>query len=284
MLFEQADRGAAKSISGGHLQGVAYGPLVPVSRQRLRDLPLWEPRFGHDKLVKLSRDPLSATTFDQGFRMRVIRPGDLAFPSFAKCWQPQLDLRELWARRLPCAIGVDLAGDKRPGNAIVAVGVVPTDRTRVLLEVVHGAWKSPDLVSHLADVCAHHDVQHIMVENNGYQQAVIDWIKASKKESFPWWMKIRPYTTTSQKHDPRYGLPGFEVEFANQGWAFPSTMWTGHDPGCACSWCLFDREFRTYPRGTTTDLVMASLFAKRAIDNWMWAPKTDMRLGDLNAR
>ena len=124
---------------------------------------------------------------------------------------PGVSSSELQRQNLPAYVGVDLSGDKRKGNSIVAVGLRYPDLRRVILKVRYGAWSSPETAVAVGEVCQDLNVQYIMVENNGYQSALIDWIRESKID-FPWWMKIEPFTTGSAKHHAVYGLPGFEVE------------------------------------------------------------------------
>ncbi len=254
-----------------------------VAGRRLKDLPLWTPNFDTERLRQKQSDPESAATFDQGFRMNVIRPGDLMFPSFETCYQDGLALPDLVRRRYPVAIGVDLSGPKRKGTAIVAVGVEQQSRRRVPLEVRHGAWRAPETVRQLDEVVHNHDVQFIMVENNGYQQSLIEWIQELKSD-YPWWMKIEAFTTGNNKADPQFGLPSFEVEFHNKGWVLAAAQWLGHPSGCECSWCLLKNEFAKYPLHPTADVVMATWFAKSAIDRWMWAAPSSMDPGNFSVR
>jgi hypothetical protein len=252
--------------------------------RRLADLPLWGPRFSHEALVKLSQDPASGPTFRQGYQMDPIKPGDLLFPHFESCWNDDVLVGELMKRFMPAIVGVDLSGKARPGNAIVVVGLEPQSRKRYLLDVRHGNWRSPDVVEQIDQVCRLHNVNFVMVENNGYQQSIIDWIY-ELRDRYPWWMKVEAHTTGTNKADPRYGLPGLDMEFKNGAWVFPASQWAGHLPGCPCSWCLFKREFARYPRYSTQDLVMATWFAKTAIDKWMWAPSgSGQQMGDMHAR
>ena len=211
---------------------------------------------------------MTEASFAAGYLMRVIRPGDLMLPHFPDCWQSGVVVSDVLSRRLPAYLGVDLAGKTRAGNFIVAVCVDPRTQLRYVVAARHGAWSSPDLVTHLADICSMlSNVQVIMVENNGYQDALIDWIKASKA-AFPWWTKIEPHTTGRQKSDPALGVPGLEIEFKNKAWVFPSNEWEGHPPACPCSWCALKFQVRDYPKAKHSDALMATWFCKVAIDKF----------------
>ncbi len=242
---------------------------TPGATRRLRDLPLWEPKFSPAVLAEKAK---SEDMFAQGFLMRVLKPGELMFPSFSKCWQDAVPAAQLAQRRMPVALGVDLSGKKRKGTAIAAVGLDPPTKKRNLVEVRHGAWSSPDTVKYVDEMVRAHDVSFIMVEDNGYQAALIEWVQ-DQPERYPWWMKVEAHTTTGQnKHSPEIGLQSFAVEFDNAGWVFPSREWAGHPNACACSWCEMKRQIGQYPKAAYTDILMAIWFAKSAIDRWMvWA-------------
>ncbi len=250
--------------------------------QKLPNLPLWEPAFSKAKLDEMQADPMF--DFEQSMRLQVIRPGELEFPSFKTCYQEGVDVAAACRRGMPVAIGVDLSSATRPGNFITAVGVDIVARRRHLLEVRNGAWKSPETVRQLGEVCANHPgLQYIMVENNAYQGALIDWVNETKAD-FPWWMKIEPFTTGANKADPILGVRGFEVEFKNKAWVLPASMWEGHKSSCVCAWCVWSREFSLYPKSPTTDGIMATWFAKTAIDRWMWMQPGNFSVGAHNMR
>ena len=133
----------------------------PIASQRLPDLPLWRPRVTPESLAQLA---MTEASFAAGYLMRVIRPGDLMLPHFPDCWQSGVVVSDVLSRRLPAYLGVDLAGKTRAGNFIVAVCVDPRTQLRYVVAARHGAWSSPDLVTHLADICSMlSNVQVIMV-------------------------------------------------------------------------------------------------------------------------
>lgn len=217
--------------------------------------------------------------------MQAINPGDLKFPSFESCCLPlPVPLGDIHRRRLPAYVGVDLSGPNRPGNAIAVVGLEPSTNRRIMLEILFGDWTSPKVAGVLADVNMRHNVQFIQVENNGYQQALVDWIRESKVEN-SFWMKVESFTTGNNKAREDVGLPALEVEFHNKSWVFPHQEWEGHDPSCSCDWCRLSREFSMYPKAATSDGVMATWFARDALNKW--APinvGTSAPVGNLNLR
>lgn len=233
--------------------------------QALPSIPTWKTKHPKEALDDLARDE---GLWNRGYAMNPISPGELKFPSWEKCRKTGFTLSQLWERKLPAYVGVDLSSKARPGNAIIAVGLEPPVMRRYVLEIRYGAWSSPDTAAALAEVCSHHNVQWIQVENNAYQQSIIDWVKR-EKANFPYWMKIMPFTTGQGKADPQYGLPGLEVEFKNDAWVVPYGEYEGHPTTCVCDWCHLDQEVRQYPRAATSDGVMAMWFARDAANKWV---------------
>jgi hypothetical protein len=168
---------------------------------------------------------------------------------------------------MPTYVGVDLSSDSRPGNFIVSIALDPVTQRRYPVDVRYGAWKSPETAGQITQVDGQHVVDAITVENNAYQQSIIDW-STEDKQRFPWWVKVEAHTTGKNKADPTYGLPGMEVEFKNKAWAICSAQWEGHPPTCACAWCEWARQMSMYPRGNQTDAVMATWFASTAINRF----------------
>jgi hypothetical protein len=232
--------------------------------QPIPAIPTWKLKHSREILEEKSRDTAS---FNRGFRMQAVSPHELLFPSFEKCFDRGVTADELCKRGLPAYIGVDLAGKTRKGNAIAVVGVEPVSQRRAMLEIRYGAWTSPQTAGVLAEICSRHNVQFIQVENNAYQEAIIDWIRKEKGE-FPYWTKVEPFTTGSNKADPQYGLPAMEIEFKNKAWIIPYSEWEAHPTTCVCDWCHWSREFGMYPKYKSWDGVMATWFARDALNKW----------------
>lgn len=237
---------------------------MPNASIKLPSIPTW--KLKHNKAL-LTEAMVDLATFNRGYRMMSVSPGELKFPSWSECVQHGLTAGELMARKMPAYMGVDLAGKRRPGNAIVVVGLAPNNR-RALLDIRYGAWKSPDTARNIGDVESKHHTQWIQVENNAYQDALIDWIKEA---DMPFWPKIEPFTTGANKADPDMGLPVLEVEFHNKAWIIPGAEFEGHPPTCPCDWCRLNNEVKNYPKYSSTDGVMALWFARDALAKW--APK-----------
>lgn len=230
-------------------------------------LPSLQP-WAHWSADRLQREKgRNPRAFARGFQMHAFSDEERKFPSLHTCFSQGVVTGELARRGLPAFVGVDLSGPKRPGNAIVVLGLDHATQRRTLLEVHCGAWKSPEVAKVLADIASRHQVRIIMVENNGYQQSLIDWVRHSAKDN-NFWHKIEPFTTGQNKAHPEYGVASLEVEFKNKAWIVPADEFLGHPPDCLCSWCVWHMQMRDYPMAANDDFVMASWFAREAIDKW----------------
>jgi hypothetical protein len=256
-----------------------------VPTVRLPSLPLWEAEWPADKLAK--KKASGERAFAQGFHLRVYAEGERMFPSFADCISMAVRLDEVLKRRLPAYVGVDLASSKRPGNVIFVLGIESGSLMRYPLEILRGAWSSPETAARLAEVNLRHDVRVIMVEDNGYQKSLVDWLRTMRGIPGDLWMKVEPYTTTAiTKRNQEIGLPSMEVELKNGGWAIPEK----HPPpctgeiACPCSWCTWKREMKDYPHAAQTDTVLGMYFAREAAIRWASAGMAPPSLGDTLAR
>ncbi len=236
---------------------------MPVDLLKLPTIPTWAPKFSQENLKSIE----GTREFQRGFRQQAYTAGELMFPSFPTCFNEGLLVSEVIQRKYPTYIGVDLSSPYREGNVIVALQLDPGNSMRYPVHIRCGNWTSPETADNLADVCSMFEwIEFIMVENNAYQQSIIDWVKVGR--SFPHWNRVEAMTTGRQKFDPNFGLPGLEIEFKNKSWAVPSGEWAGHETGHGCGWCRWRREINTYPRGAKTDCVMATWFAITAINLW----------------
>lgn len=235
--------------------------------QKLPSLPVWEAKWDAKHLQDEAE--VNPRSFERGFRQMAFTDSERKFPSFETCFTPGIVLGDISRRGWPTYAGVDLAGEKRPGNVIFVAAVDPTTLRRYPLEVLRGNWKSPEVCAQLAGVNARHPgLRVIMVENNGYQQSLIDWIRQSPGDN-SFWFKVESYTTGFQtKVNPIYGLPGMEVEFKNKLWVIPSGEFEGHPAHCQCGWCVWKLEVHDYPMAASTDCVMAMAFCREAISLW----------------
>jgi hypothetical protein len=245
--------------------------------RRLPSLPPWD-HWNAERLAREQDENLRA--FERGFRMRAFSDDERMYPSFESCYAHGVVVGEVARRGWPVFMGVDLAGTKRPGNVIFIAALDPQTQKRYPLEVLTGAWSSPETAQQISMAASRHsNVRYIMVENNGYQQALIDWVKSSPADH-SFWYKIESYTTTgTSKNNLLIGMPSLEVEFKNKAWVIPYDEFGGHYVTCHCGWCTWKSEVRDYPMSATTDTVMAMWFCREAIAKWGDTSATQGGLG-----
>lgn len=228
----------------------------------------------------------SPRTFARGFQMQAFTDEERMFQSFQSCCTPGVAASIFSQRGWPTFIGVDLAGAKRPGNVIFIAAVDPNTQRRYPLEILTGGWTSPETARQLAMASYRHpNTRVIMVENNGYQQAIVDWVRNSPVDH-SFWYKVEAFTTGANKMKTEIGLPSLEVEFKNRAWVIPSDEFEGHPLVCRCGWCTWKLEMRDFPMSATTDTVMAMWFCREAISRWGAAPTSQQsgNLSDVNTR
>lgn len=211
--------------------------------------------------------------FARGFRQKAIAQGELTFPSWSQAVSAgrTIMVKDFYSPgSAPTFAGVDLSSEGRPGTVIFIVAVLPSG-FRMPVEIKMGRWTSPETARQIENLYLRHRWQTVTVENNGYQQALIDWAKESRP-AMSFWPTIQAFHTGKQKADEQLGLPGLEVELKNEAWQIPAGEWAGHDEGCTCAWCWWNREMVEHPAHATTDTVMAMWFAREAIRKGVRGP------------
>jgi hypothetical protein len=231
----------------------------------LPPLPVWSAHWPSERLKQEAA--AAPRAFARGFRLQAFTDEERAFPSFTSCYAPGLRIEDIVRRGYPTFIGVDLAGDKRPGNVIFAAAMDPVSHHRYPLEVMAGGWKSPETARKLHEIHGRHpNTRFILVESNGYQQSLVDWIRQTGGGT--WWYKVESFTTGANKANPTIGLPSMELEFHHKMWSIPTAEYKHHPVTCPCGWCTWDQEMHDYPMSPTTDCVMAMWFCREAIARW----------------
>lgn len=224
-------------------------------------LPLW-PGVDEESLRKTFRS-IGPRAFERGYRQRPYSEEEKIFPSFLDCIQYGASWRNYYLmtpkKGWRFGVGCDLSRDNRAGNVIFVLAV-DSENYRYPVDIRMGRWTSPQMADQIKTVNAEYHPDCVMVENNGYQQALIDWMQQSE-ESVE--LPLMAYTTTGKKkRDAAVGLPGLEIEFYNKLWRI--CIPEKHGFGCECAWCRWLHEMQNYP-GSTDDTVMACFFAREAI-------------------
>ena len=233
---------------------------------KLPSLPVWS-HWNSMRLIKESQE--NPRAFARGFQMKAFTDSERMFPSFQSCYAHGVVVGDVARRGWPVFIGVDLAGPRRPGTVLFAVALNPQDNRRYPVEIQVGSWTSPETAQRLAQMHDRHpNTRFIMVENNGYQQALVDWINHSQDVTKNFYYKVEAFTTGANKVSPEVGLPSLEIEFKNKAWVVPVDEFAGHPPTCSCGWCTWTTQMRDYPFSAATDSVMACWFAREGIAKW----------------
>lgn len=220
-------------------------------------IPLWA-RWNRDALLDRLKE-IGETAFNRGYRNIAYADDDLMFREIDKAIIVGRTWKDYVRASHPIYAGVDLAGDKRKGNAIVIIGVEPGTQIRTLIDVHRGAWKSTEVADRLVALHDGYKFNVVKVENNAYQQSIIDWMTKSKYQAVP----ISAHTTGMNKSHPEFGLPSMAVELERGMWRIPREK--EHAIDCQCGVCSFLSEARSYPLGKDADTVMAWWFAREAI-------------------
>jgi hypothetical protein len=218
--------------------------------------------------------------------MQAFTDAERWFPSFKTCFTSGIVVGDIIRRGLPCYAGVDLSGAQRPGNVIFVAAVDDAGR-RYPVEILRGGWTATETARQIYGVSQRHpNLRYIMVENNGYQQSLIDIIKS--EPSWPeLYYKVESFTTGQRnKADVNYGLRSLEIEFSKKQWVIPESEFASHPPSCQCGWCAWRDEMSNYPFAGEGDTVMGCWFCREAIARYGGnRAASSLGLGsDFNAR
>ncbi len=252
---------------------------------KLRPIKLCE-GMGWNKEALKRRFAQGERAFARGFFLKAYSDEEATFPSYPKCRIPGVTVGELARSNWLKVSGVDLSSAKRPGNCILTAAVEPGTHRRFVLDVRYGAWKSNETCEQITIVDNLFRPSLIMVEDNAYQTALVDWALADK-EKHPWWMKVDPTTTTGpSKKSQKIGLPALQIEFDRGGWVFPLSEWEGatkEDPPPRGHWARLDSEMRFHPIAEHSDGPMALWFARQGIV-MHGGLEVEVGLGDISNR
>ena len=208
--------------------------------------------WSKEKLIQRYEE-IGSRALERGFRQKAITEGELLFSHFRDCVKYNESI-PMWQFAYT---GVDLSGEKRKGNVIVTSGV-DVNGNRFVIDIQYGNWSSPEMAEKIKEINSRLKPLAIMVENNAYQQSIIDWMNTKGYQNIP----LRAFTTGKQKSDTEIGLPALDVQFERKQWTF---YLPEHQVGCGCAWCQFKREMESYPIYSSTDFVMAFWFSEQAI-------------------
>ncbi len=257
------------SVSGGKRHLTNIPSLFNAST--IRKIPLWEPRWGKQELMSL-RNEIGEKAFNRGYRHEALVKEMLTFPHFDNIRKPNIEVGTDYTDHTNLVsdgwrffAGVDVAGTNRKkgreGSVIATVALSP-EGIRLPVEIRAGNWNSPTFVREIIGCFKRYSHDLILVESNGVQQLLIDWLTQSGMNIG---LPIRPFHTGANKANLDFGLPSMDVEFEHQNWIMPDGYTEGHEIGCACHWCRWISEFQNHPQAPTDDFVMATWFCREGI-------------------
>jgi len=227
-------------------------------------LPLWSAKWNAAELQKRRRS-LGERAWARGFYLRPYSDEDIILKSFEKCVDygitPQEALR-MYGNNWRIVSAVDPSGSGRPGFGIFTLAVERTSGIRVPLDIRRGAWKGREPIEQCLAVQREYNPDVFVVENNAVQDRVLSWIQDAGAGR----INTKAFQTGRNKADPTAGVEGMDIEFSNGLWVVA----LGHvdhrqNQDCECPWCVWQREIKYYPTYGTSDLLMASWFAREEV-------------------
>lgn len=237
----------------------ASSPTLKYPAANLGSLPLWTEGGWNKEALLIRRQSIGPRAFERGYRQKALSDEDKLFPHFSACKKP-VKINDILNSTWGFYGGVDLSSESVPGNVVFTLAQSPEGK-RMPVEIRQGNWKSSRTVQEIIDACEKWKPEVVNVENNALQVAILQWA-LDKNASLP----LQGFCTGKNKADESIGLPGLEVEFANDAWIIPMGEVEGHDLGCDCPWCIWLQGMEEYPQvePSYTHSVMACWFAREA--------------------
>lgn len=252
----------------------------PHPKYQKFSLPLWEERWDEKSLRKYA-NIIGLRAFNRGFRQETYTEEEKTFKSFIQCLDPNMGWQDAWAKTTICSIGIDLASKGRAGTVAFVLGQ-GDDGKRYPICIERKNLTSPETVKLIKTLCIKFKPRVLVVENNAYQQSLIEWLHENGLHNFT--DRIVPFTTGTQKMNPQIGLPSIEIEFERGQWQIPQKDYIDHDSQCNCGFCIWVKEVENYPFSSSTDVLMASWFAREGLRNYCGLEDLSMEtLGERNS-
>ncbi len=230
--------------------------------------PVWPEKFPKEKLLEI-KEKIGPTAFARGYQGKPGSPKDKLFDKEAvlAAINPNRKLGSKPDPNTYTFIGVDLAISKKKTGKRTAIVVIQVDNQgkRTVLDVVAEKMTSIETAYKIINLAKRYNPVAIYVENNAYQEALIEWVDVVDTQGVITGL-VQGYYTGAQKFDPLRGLPALAGEIQKGLWEFATTDHDYNDT-CNCPFCIMITEFLTFPFGKTSDIVMATFFAREAYKN-----------------
>jgi phage terminase large subunit-like protein len=252
-----------------------------TQQQKVTKQILWPSKWSEEKLMAKKAE-VGERVFARQYLLNAMSDEERTFPE--KALETSFDLSRAdigddidnsWVT----FGGVDLAaalGKKNAWTVILTLALNPDDNRLYLKEMYRRRMPFPDTVRAVMSQARKHNWRLANVENNAYQQALIDAIGEQDKM-----IPIEPFTTGANKANEKVGLPGMAVAFEKGRFAIPAARFplAPDDPSLIS---VLMNELRTHPGGEFSDIVMALWFAWSAAtsgtgdfeDAWLEAQRT----------
>ena len=159
----------------------------------------------------------------------------------------------------PRYMGVDLARTEGGGNYTVIFTIAVDDNgRRWVVDITRVQVRASNIPEIIADLYNVYKPQVVLVENNAFQQVIIDQMNELDM-SIP----VQGHYTGTRKHDISMGVPSLATQIDNGSWVIPYGG-NHEDVVHDCSICAWIDEMVAYPFGEHNDTVMAMWFADTA--------------------
>lgn len=168
----------------------------------------------------------------------------------------------------PIFMGVDPASSLRSEGAYSSlfIGALSPDGVRIPIEILRIKATPQELARIILDMHYKYDIVATVVENNSYQEALLDLIEVigGQEGALP---NIIGKFTGNQKWSPEFGLPKVAAELAQRKWIIPMGGQDHNASGHSCPICDWLIEMRKFGKEHyTTDVLMSSWLFDCAIE------------------
>lgn len=251
------------------------------ARDEVTGRPLWPDRWDEAALARREGE-IGVRTFARQYLLRPVSDEERTFPEDAlrACEDEHFAAGHVQAPEdWPRYAGVDLAaslGQKASWTVMFSAAMDPESRRRHPLEIIRKRQPFPATIQMILAQNRQHRYRLIYVENNAFQQAVVDQLSAEDCS-----LPVKGHQTGANKYDEGLGIPSLSAGMAKGSWLIP-TGGQPHQAGCECGWCAWRRELELHPHGETSDVLMAMWLCELAAREWQ-PPSFGFEVWDLEA-